>query len=494
MMSDGAASANHAPPNGILDRTFRLTERSTSAGREIIAGATTFAAMAYIIAVNPSIMSTTGMDRGDLVIATALAALFGSALMGLWANLPLAVAPAMGSNVIFAFVIVKQMGAPWQGALAMVAFTGVVFLALSLSKVREKVAKEVPEALKVGIQAAVGALIVFIGLRGAGFVVANPSTYIAMGSLKNPATLLTMAGILLTPVLVVRKIPGALVIAIAVLTLIGLVTPGAAGKMVTTAPATLLAWPKWPAGTFGHVDFVWLFTHFLIALPLLFYFVCAEFFSTLGTLIGVTGAANLRQPDGSIPSATAAFATDAISSIVGPVLGTSVVTAYIESIAGVQAHRAHRADGGGPVRALAVLLADFRDRAAAGDRAGAGAGRRPDDAGPRTHRSDRARQRRADRTDAAADRADQQPHQWYGDGNAELDPDLARHRESTRNFGDRLGVRGRVSRLFLCHNDADVTLIGDSRLGAPMGNLQPRVGRIQRSGAWEACGGSQFGA
>ena len=107
--------------------------------------------------------------------------------------------------------------------------------------------------------------------------------------------------------------------------------------MVTTAPAALVAWPKWPSGTFGQLDFEWLFSNFLVALPLLFYFVCAEFFSTLGTLIGVTGAANLRQPDGSIPSATAAFATDATSSIVGPILGTSVVTAYIESIAGVQA-------------------------------------------------------------------------------------------------------------------------------------------------------------
>ena len=121
----------------------------------------------------------------------------------------------MGSNVIFAFVIVKQMGAPWQGALAMVAFTGVVFLILSLSKLREKVAKDVPEAIKIGIQAAVGALIVFIGLRGAGFVVANQSTYIAMGSLKNPAVILTLLGILLTPVLVVRRIPGALIISIA---------------------------------------------------------------------------------------------------------------------------------------------------------------------------------------------------------------------------------------------------------------------------------------
>ena len=324
-------------PAGFLDRIFRLSERSTSVPQEAIAGATTFAAMAYIIAVNPAIMSNAGMDRGDLVIATALAAIFGSVMMGLWANLPLAVAPAMGSNVIFTYVIVKQMGAPWQGALAMVAFTGVVFLILSLSKLREKVAKDVPEALKVGIQAAVGTLIVFIGLRGAGFIVANPSTYIALGSLKNPPVLLTMLGILLTPILVVRRVPGALIIAIAVITLVGLFVPASEGKMVTTAPSAMLAWPKWPASTFGQLDFEWLFSNFIIALPLLFYFICAEFFSTLGTLIGVTGAANLRKPDGSIPSATAAFATDATSSIVGPILGTSVVTAYIESITGVQA-------------------------------------------------------------------------------------------------------------------------------------------------------------
>jgi AGZA family xanthine/uracil permease-like MFS transporter len=258
-------------------------------------------------------------------------------MMGVLANLPLAVAPAMGSNVIFAFVIVKQMGAPWQGALAMVAFTGVVFLILSLSKLREKIAKDVPEAIKIGIQAAVGALIVFIGLRGAGFVVSNQSTYIAMGSLKNPAVILTLLGILLTPILVVRRIPGALIISIAVLTILGFFIPLNDTKMVTSAPATIFALPKWPASTFLALDFGWLFNNFILALPLLFYFVCAEFFSTLATLIGVTGAANLRKPDGSIPNATAAFATDATASIVGPLLGTSVVTAYIESVTGVQA-------------------------------------------------------------------------------------------------------------------------------------------------------------
>jgi adenine/guanine/hypoxanthine permease len=326
-----------AAPKGALDGFFGFSERATSLPQEVIAGATTFASMAYIIAVNPAIMSNAGMDRGDLVMATAMAAIFGSVMMGLWANLPLAVAPAMGSNVIFTYVIVKQMNAPWQGALAMVAFTGVVFLILSLTKLREKVAKEVPEALKIGIQAAVGTLIVFIGLRGAGFIVANPSTYIAMGSLKNPAVLLTMAGLLLTPILVVRQVPGALIIAIAILTIVGCFVPAGGGKMVTTLPSALIAWPKWPSSTFGQLDFKWLFSNFFIALPLLFYFLCAEFFSTLGTLIGVTGAVNLRKPDGSIPNATAAFATDATASIVGPVLGTSVVTACIGSVTGVQA-------------------------------------------------------------------------------------------------------------------------------------------------------------
>ena len=320
-----------------IDGFFRLTERGTSITREVVAGATTFAAMAYIIAVNPAIMSNAGMDRADLVSATALAAIFGCVVMGLSANLPLAVAPAMGSNIIFTYVLVKQMGVPWQAALGMVAFTGVLFLILSLSRLRERVAKDVPEALKIGIQAAVGTLIVFIALRGAGFVVQSQTTYIAMGSLRNASVLLTLAGLLLTPVLVARRVPGALILSIAILTLIGFFVPAGNGKMVTSMPSAVMAWPRWPTSTFMALDVGYLFTHFLVALPLLFYFLCAEFFSTLGTLIGVTGAANLRRPDGSIPNATAAFATDATATIVGPLLGTSVVTAYLESITGVQA-------------------------------------------------------------------------------------------------------------------------------------------------------------
>ncbi len=305
--------------------------------REALAGLTTFAAMAYILAINPAIMAQAGMDRGEQVAATALAAIFGSAMMGLVANLPLAVAPAMGSNVVFALVLVRQMGIPWQAALAMVAITGVIFLAISLSRLRERIARDVPEVLVVGIQAAVGTLIMFIGLRGAGVVVPSAGTTIAMGSLRDPAVVLTLAGILLTPMLVIRRVPGALILSIAAITLVGLAVPAGGGHMVTTPPAHFLAWPKWPASSFLALDFGYVARHLLLLLPLMFYFVCGEFFSTLGTLVGVTGAANLRRADGSFPNATAAFATDATASIVGPLLGTSVVTAYIESVTGVQA-------------------------------------------------------------------------------------------------------------------------------------------------------------
>jgi AGZA family xanthine/uracil permease-like MFS transporter len=277
------------------------------------------------------------MDRGELVAATALAAVVGSVLMALLANLPIAVAPAMGSNVIFAFVLVKQMGVPWQAALAVVATTGAAFLALSLSRVRERIARDVPEVLKIGIQAGVGTLIVFIGLRTGGFVVASPSTLVAMAKLSEPSVILTLVGLLLTPVLLVKRVPGALILSIAALTAVGFFVPTSGGKFVTAMPQALFAWPKWPSQSFLALDFGYLVEHFLLVLPLLFYFFCAEFFSTLGTLIGVTGAGNLRKPDGSIPNATAAFSTDAISSIVGPCLGTSVVTAFIESVAGVQA-------------------------------------------------------------------------------------------------------------------------------------------------------------
>ena len=330
-------SSARAGLSAALDRRFRLAAHGTSVRREAVAGATTFAAMAYVLAVNPAIMSTTGMDRGDLVSATAIAAIFGSVLMGLSANLPLAVAPAMGSNVVFAYVLVRQMGVPWRAGMGLVARTRMGFLGRRQCRQPHPGAPAGPETLKVGIQAGVGALIVSIGLRSAGFIVANPSTLVAMGSTKSPAVLLTLAGLLATPVLVARRVPGALIASIAGLTLAGLVTPLGPGRMVTRLPAAIVAWPRWPTHTFLAMDPRFLVTHFVLVLPILFYFVCAEFFSTLGTLIGVTGAAGLRRPDGGIPNATAAFATDAVSSIVGPLFGTSVVTAYVESVTGVQA-------------------------------------------------------------------------------------------------------------------------------------------------------------
>ena len=165
-----------------LERRFAIAERGSSVGREILAGATTFAAMAYIVAVNPIIMSGAGMDRAQLVMATALAAILGSVMMGLLANLPLGVAPAMGSNAIFAGVLVKQLGVPWPAALAVVAITGVLFLILTLSRLRERSAQDVPEVLKIGIQVSVGALIVLIALKTAGSSLSIPAAWSWRGS------------------------------------------------------------------------------------------------------------------------------------------------------------------------------------------------------------------------------------------------------------------------------------------------------------------------
>jgi AGZA family xanthine/uracil permease-like MFS transporter len=320
-----------------LDRLFALGARGTSLGREILAGCTTFAAMAYILAVNPAIMAAAGMDRGDLVVATGLASLFGSVLIGLMANLPLAAAPAMGSNIVFSVVLVGQMGIPWPAGLAMVLITGVLFLALSLSRIRGRIAREVPETLKVAIQAAVGMLIVFIALRGAGFVVASPGSLLTMGSLAHPAVLLTLVGLLLTPVLVIRRVPGALVLSIAAMSVAGLFVDDAQGHPLTRLPRSVFAWPHWPGSTALHLDFGYVASHVLLTLPLMFYFFCSEFFSTLGTVIGVTGAVRPAQAGGAIPNATRVFAADALSTIAGPLLGTSVVTIYIESVTGVQA-------------------------------------------------------------------------------------------------------------------------------------------------------------
>ncbi|MFT8377969.1 MAG: NCS2 family permease [Gluconobacter japonicus] len=317
-----------------LDRFFGLTASGTTAGREVVAGLTTFAAMVYCVAVNPMIMAEAGMDRASVLSATCLIAIFSTTLMGLLANLPLGVAPAMGSNVVFAIILVKQMGVPWQSALALVCLTGVIFMVMSLTRLRERIAHDIPDTLRIGIQVAVGLVIMFIGMRNSGFVVPSPSTFVTMGPITSPKVLMTLAGFILTPVLVARRVPGALILSIIALTIVGLFLPDGKGGTVTRWPEHVFALPQWPHATAFQLQPLYLVQHILYVLPMLFFFLCTELFGTLANLLGVVTATGMVSKSGRIPRAREAFITDAAGSILAPLLGTSIVTVYSESITG----------------------------------------------------------------------------------------------------------------------------------------------------------------
>ncbi len=209
----------------MLERLFSLKEHRTVVSQEVIAGLTTFAAMAYILAVNPSILSTTGMDKGALITATAVASGVMTTVMALATNYPIALAPGMGLNAFFAFTLCGAKGIPWQAALGLVFYSGLIFLALSVTGLRKKLVEAIPLELKLAITAGIGFFIAFIGLKNGGVVVANPATFVGLGDLSKPAPLLVIAGIIATAVLVTRKIPGAIIIVILVLSVVGLIVP-----------------------------------------------------------------------------------------------------------------------------------------------------------------------------------------------------------------------------------------------------------------------------
>ncbi len=334
-MTNGAGAPRR--DGGLLDGLFRLTARGTTPATEVLAGLTTFATMAFVLVVNPVIMAGAGMDRADLIIATAAAAAIGSLLVAFIAKQPLAAAPAMGSNVVFATVLVGQLGVPWRAGLAMVLATGVVFLALSLSRLRERMVHALPLALQVGIQGSVGVLIILMGLRsahvlvrGTGFPAYHPVAQLV------PGAWLALVGTAATLGLTRTRVPAALLISIMVLAVIGLWVPGGDGQMLTRWPAQLFDWPHWPSHTALQPDFGFLASHLLLCAPLLLYFFCSEFFSTLGTIIGTAGVAGSNRDDDAALAMTPVFVADALATIVGPLLGTSVVTVFVESAAGIQ--------------------------------------------------------------------------------------------------------------------------------------------------------------
>jgi AGZA family xanthine/uracil permease-like MFS transporter len=242
----------------MLQRLFKLDQHQTTVGRELQAGLTTFAAMAYILAVNPLILANTGMDKGALVTVTALTAAMATAIMALLTNYPLALAPGMGINAFFTFTIVIGRGIPWTEALGMVFVNGVIFLVLSVTGVREKIIAAIPHSLKIAVTCGIGLFIAFIGLKNGGVIVANPATFVSHGDFASGPVALCLFGIVLTAILVARHIPGAIVISIAIVTVIGLFIRAGGGKMVTQLPEAFIAAPASPAPVFFKLTF-----HFL---------------------------------------------------------------------------------------------------------------------------------------------------------------------------------------------------------------------------------------
>ncbi|HEY5895069.1 MAG TPA: NCS2 family permease [Chthoniobacterales bacterium] len=322
---------------GPLDRFFKLRKNGTTVGREIIAGITTFAAMAYILVVNPGILSNAGMPKPALVTATAVGAAIGTIIMALLANLPLALAPGMGINAFFAFTICLGMGVPWQSALALVFVNGCIFLALSVSGIREKIVNALPNTLKAAVCGGVGLFIAFIGLKNGGLVVANPATFVSMGDISTPSIALFGIGILVTCTFVARGTPAAIILSMAIITVIGFFVPDGQGGMITKLPASLVSLPASIEPTLFKLNFDFLLNEPLKALPIILTLLLVDMFDNIGTLIGVTKRAGLMDKDGNVPGLPKALAADSLAAILSSLLGTSTMVSYIESATGVQA-------------------------------------------------------------------------------------------------------------------------------------------------------------
>lgn len=333
-MHDTITAANSG---GALARFFKLSEHGTTISRELMAGVTTFAAMAYILVVNPNILKAAGMPQAALVTATAVGAALATTLMGLLANFPLALAPGMGINAFFAFTICLGMKIPWQSALGLVFVNGCIFLLLSLTGVREKIVNALPNSMKAAVCAGVGLFIGFIGLKNGGLVVANPATFVSMGDLTSPPVALFGLGILITAILVARATPAAIIISMAIITTIGFFVPDGQGGRVTQMPTGIVSLPASMDSTFLQLNFNLLLHDPIKALPIILTLLLVDMFDNIGTLIGVTKRAGLMDAEGNVPGLSKALTADSVAAICSSLLGTSTVVSYIESATGVQA-------------------------------------------------------------------------------------------------------------------------------------------------------------
>jgi len=320
----------------LLQQLFKLQHHNTTIKKEVIAGLTTFAAMSYILIVNPSILGLSGMPVAGLITVTALSACIGTLLMAGFTNYPIALAPGMGLNAFFAFTICMSREIPWEAALGIVFWNGILFLLLTLTGVRTKIAEAIPPALKIGVQCGIGLFIAFIGLKNANLIVDHPATFVTLGDLSNPAVLLAFAGIIFTVVMMLKNVTGGILLSIILLTFIGAFIPSGEG-MLTPIPSAVVGLPEPISDTFLAMDIWYPIDHFAQTWDLIFALMFVNMFDTIGTLIGVSRRANLLNKDGKLPRIGPAMTADATASVVGAGLGTSPVTSYVESAAGVSA-------------------------------------------------------------------------------------------------------------------------------------------------------------
>lgn len=311
-----------------IERYFGIDGQNTTVRTEILAGITTFLTMAYIIFVNPNILADAGMDSGAVFVATCLAAALGCFIMGIYARLPVALAPGMGLNAFFTYGVVLGMGYTWQTALGAVFLSGCIFVLLSLFKIREWVINAIPNSLKQGIVAGIGAFLAFIALKSSGIIVANEATFVSLGDLQQFSPMMATLGFFMIIGLVYRNIPGAVTIGILAVTVIAVL----AGQVPF---AGVMSMPPPIAPTFMQLDIAGAFDIAMISVIFAFLFV--DLFDTSGTLIGVTSKAGLVDEKGDIRNLDKALLADSTATVAGSLLGTSSTTSFVESTAGVAA-------------------------------------------------------------------------------------------------------------------------------------------------------------
>ena len=331
-----------------MEKLFKLKEHNTTVKTEIMAGITTFLTMAYILAVNPNLLSASGMDSGAVFTATALASALATFIMAFWANYPIALSAGMGLNAYFAFTVclgdLKGIEDPWKVALAAVLVEGIIFIVLSFFKLRESIVNAIPANLKYGITAGIGLFIAFIGLQGSGIVVADGSTLLALGDFSSPEVALCLIGIIVIAVMNHYNVKGSILWGILITWGLGIIAELTGWYVVDPEAGAFSLIPSFSASsfippsiapTFFKFDFTWIGSHISQFIVIVFSFLFVDMFDTIGTVIGVADKANLLDKDGKLPRVGRVLMADAVGTVAGSMLGTSTITSFVESSSGV---------------------------------------------------------------------------------------------------------------------------------------------------------------